>query len=89
MGQTHAAGCQFVAYPETALTTFFPRWYMEEQVEVDAYFEKEMPNANCQPLFELAKELKVGSYLGYAELMHESGGIHRYNTSSRCHRHCE
>ena len=33
-----------------ALTTFFPRWYMTDQAEVDAWFEREMPNAATRPL---------------------------------------
>ena len=41
---------------ELALTTFFPRWYMTDQAEVDAWFEREMPNAATRPLFERAAE---------------------------------
>ena len=36
-------GCELVVFPELALTTFFPRWYMTEQAEIDSYFEREMP----------------------------------------------
>ena len=32
-------------YPELALTTFFPRWYFEDQADIDAFFEREMPSA--------------------------------------------
>ncbi len=81
MKEAHAKGCRFVVYPETALTTFFPRWYMEDQAEIDAYFEREMPNAACRELFDLAKDLRVGFYLGYAELDQEARKTHRYNTS--------
>jgi predicted amidohydrolase len=36
----HAMGAKFVVFPELALTTFFPRWWMEDQAEVDRrYFE--------------------------------------------------
>ena len=38
--------------PKLALTTFFPRWYMTDQAEVDAWFEREMPNAVTRLLFE-------------------------------------
>lgn len=36
-------GCELVVFPELALTTFFPRWYIEDQAEIDRYFETEMP----------------------------------------------
>ncbi len=63
-----ADGAELVVFPELALTTFFPRWYFEDQADVDAYFEREMPNEAVQPLFDLARDLRVGFYLGYAEL---------------------
>ncbi len=72
------AGCDLVVYPELTLTTFFPRWYMEDQGEVDQWFEREMPNAATQPLFDRAKELAIAMTFGYAELTPE--GLH-YNTS--------
>ncbi|MGJ4997901.1 N-carbamoyl-D-amino-acid hydrolase [Bradyrhizobium sp. HKCCYLS3077] len=81
MRQAHANGCDLIVYPELALTTFFPRWYMADQAEIDTYFEREMPGPETQPLFALAKELRVGFCLGYAELASEDGVIHRYNTA--------
>ena len=66
--QANAQKCDLVVYPELALTTFFPRWYMTDQAEVDAWFECEMPNAATRPLFEKAAGYKIGFYLGYAEL---------------------
>src|SRR4051812_24493175 len=79
--QAHAAGARLVVFPELALTTFFPRWWMTDQAEIDAFFEKEMPGPETAPLFELAKDLKIGFYLGYAELTQEEGKTRRYNTS--------
>ncbi len=81
MRRAHAKGAHLVVFPELALTTFFPRWYLEDQVEVDSYFETEMPNAATKPLFDLAAELKIGFYLGYAEKCVEGGETHRYNTA--------
>lgn len=78
--RAHARGCQLVVYPELALTTFFPRWYMENQQEVDAFFEREMPGPDTQPLFDEARRLGVGFHLGYAELMEEDGHMRRFNT---------
>ncbi|TMJ74761.1 MAG: N-carbamoyl-D-amino-acid hydrolase, partial [Alphaproteobacteria bacterium] len=60
--------CDLVVYPELALTTFFPRWYMTDQAEVDAWFEREMPNAATRPLFEQAADYRIGLSFGYAEL---------------------
>lgn len=71
-------GARLVVFPELALTTFFPRWYMEDQKEIDGYFETTMPSPAVRPLFDLARELGVGFYLGYAELTPE--GRH-FNTS--------
>lgn len=74
-------GATFVVFPETALTTFFPRWFFEDQAEIDAWFETEMPNAATLPLFEAAAELGVGFNLGYAELTTEDGRVRHFNTS--------
>src|SRR6201981_1858043 len=73
MREAHAAGARFVVYPELALTTFFPRYWMTDQSEIDGFFEREMPGAETRPLFDLAKELGVGFYLGYAGLTQEKG----------------
>ncbi len=70
-------GCQLVVFPELALTTFFPRWYMEEQEEIDTWFETEMPGPATRPLFEEARALGIGFCLGYAELTPDG---HHYNT---------
>jgi predicted amidohydrolase len=79
--EAHAAGAQYVVFPELALTTFFPRYWYEDISEIDRWFEHEMPNEATRPLFELAAELNVGFYLGYAELTEEGGSAHRYNSA--------
>jgi N-carbamoyl-D-amino-acid hydrolase len=79
--EAHGRGARFVVFPELALTTFFPRWWMTDQAEIDRFFEREMPNAETRALFELAQELGVGFYLGYAELTEEAGEARHYNTS--------
>jgi predicted amidohydrolase len=81
MRKAHGAGARFVVFPELALTTFFPRWWMTDHKEVDRFFEREMPSAETRPLFDLAKDLGVGFYLGYAELTEETGELRHYNTS--------
>jgi N-carbamoyl-D-amino-acid hydrolase len=79
--EAHGGGARFVVFPELALTTFFPRWWMEDQAEIDKYFERDMPNAATRPLFDLARELGVGFCLGYAELTQEKGEPRHYNTA--------
>lgn len=81
MHKAHDKGCDLIVFPELALTTFFPRWYMEDQAEVDTWFESAMPSNETQPLFTAAVELGLGFHLGYAELIEEDGEIHRYNTA--------
>jgi hypothetical protein len=81
MRQARAHGCDLVVYPELALTTFFPRWYFEREEEIDVFFEREMPSKVTQPLFDAARELRLGFYLGYAELAAEGGRTRRFNTS--------
>jgi predicted amidohydrolase len=76
----HERGAELVVYPELALTTFFPRWYFEDQTEVDAFFEREMPSAATKPLFDEAQRLGVGFSLGYAELTDDATGVHHYNS---------
>jgi len=79
--QAKGNGCDLVVFPELALTTFFPRWYFERQDEIDAFFEHAMPGAETQPLFDAARSLSIGFYLGYAELAQEDGRTRRFNTS--------
>jgi predicted amidohydrolase len=81
MREAHSGGCKFVVFTELALTTFFPRYWMEDQAEIDGYFEVEMPGPETRPLFEEASRLGIGFYLGYAELASEGGETRRFNTS--------
>jgi predicted amidohydrolase len=62
-----AADCTLVVFPELCLTTFFPRWYMEDATEVTTWFEAKMPNAATQPLFDRARAARVAISFGYAE----------------------
>jgi N-carbamoyl-D-amino-acid hydrolase len=78
LNQAREHRCDLVVYPELALTTFFPRWYMTDALEIDTWFESEMPNAATRPLFERAAHYCIGLSFGYAELTAE--GRH-FNTS--------
>ena len=81
MREASDRGARLVVFPELALTSFFPRWWFEDQKDIDAFFETEMPGPDTQPLFDLARELDVGFYLGYAEIARENGAERHYNTS--------
>ena len=70
--------CDLVVYPELTLTTFFPRWYMTDHAEVEAWFERDMPNAATRPLFEKAAEYRIAFSFGYAELTPDG---HHFNTA--------
>ena len=70
MTEASDSGADLIVYPELALTTFFPRWFIEEDdsLNLDDFYETEMPNSSTKVLFETAKKLKIGFSLGYAEL---------------------
>jgi predicted amidohydrolase len=72
-----ARGATLVVFPELAFTTFFPRWLIEGEA-LDGYFEHTMPNPAVQRLFDRARALRVGFYVGYAELTSDG---QRFNCS--------
>ncbi len=78
MKEAHGRGCDLVVFTELALTTFFPRYFEEDPVRMDAWFETEMPNPVTRPLFDFALQQGIGFALGYAEKTPE--GRH-FNTS--------
>jgi predicted amidohydrolase len=77
MRQASSNGCDLVVFPELALTTFFPRWFVDDITEADHWYETSMPSPVTQPLFDEARRLSIGFSLGYAELTPDG---HRFNT---------
>ena len=77
MLQASSNGCDLVVFPELALTTFFPRWFVDDITEADHWYETSMPSPVTQPLFDEARRLSIGFSLGYAELTPDG---HRFNT---------
>lgn len=77
--QAAEKGAKLAVFPELALTSFFPRWLVESQEEIDSYFEKGdiTKNEVVRPLFDAAKEYGIGFVLGYAELTDDG---HHFNT---------
>ncbi|MGO3123078.1 MAG: N-carbamoyl-D-amino-acid hydrolase [Advenella sp.] len=69
--EAHGRGANLIVFPELALTTFFPRYWMDENEAQARFFEQSMPNPSVQPLFDEARKRKIAFYLGYAELTPE------------------
>lgn len=59
-------GAEVVLFPETTFTTFFPRYLIEDEEELESFFEhgdiKTAPNT--KPLFDKATELGVDISVG-------------------------
>lgn len=75
--EAHSKKVELVVFPELALTTFFPRWFVDDITQADHWYETEMPSAITKPLFDEAKKLNIGFCLGYAELTPQG---ERFNT---------
>jgi N-carbamoyl-D-amino-acid hydrolase len=73
----HSLKAELVVFPELALTTFFPRWFVDDISQADHWYETQMPSPITQPLFDEAKKLELGFCLGYAELTPDG---ERFNT---------
>lgn len=67
-------GAQVVTFPEIAFTTFFPRYLITDETELESWFEhgdiRTAPNTKA--LFDAAHELGVDICVGFAEAT-ESG----------------
>jgi len=82
MREAASRGARFIVFPELALTTFFPRYWMDDDAQVDArYFEASMPSKVTQPLFDEGIKLGVGFYLGYGELINDGEKTRHFNTA--------
>jgi len=81
MREAKGRGAELVVFPELALTSFFPRWVIDDEAELDSWYEAAMPGAETAVLFEEAKKNRIGFYLGYAELAIEDNRKRRFNTS--------
>lgn len=75
------ANCDLIVYPELTLTTFFPRWALDDEAEIRSFYENRMPGPETRPLFDEARRLGIGFSLGYAELEMAETGERRFNTS--------
>lgn len=81
MREAASKGARFIVFPELALTSFFPRWIIDDQAERDQWYEEQIPNPAVKPLFDMAAKLGVGFNLGYAEKTQEDGATRYFNTA--------
>ena len=60
---------QIVCYPETAFTTFFPRYLFDTEEELLTWYEhgEVTQSKNVKPFFDRAKELQLAVCIGYGE----------------------
>ncbi|EME38987.1 hypothetical protein DOTSEDRAFT_39176 [Dothistroma septosporum NZE10] len=77
-------GAEVVLFPEIAFTTFFPRHLIEDQAELDSFFEHgDITTApKTAPLFERARFHGIDISIGFAEAC-DNGD--RFNTSIYYH----
>lgn len=57
-------GVELIAYPEMALTTYFPKRIRQD---FDQFFETEVPPKALDPLLRRAAELRVAVHVGFCE----------------------
>lgn len=74
-------GASLVCFTEVALTAFFSHWTIDDERELDGYFERQMPNPSVAGLFERARARSVAFCLGYSELAEEDGQRKRFNSA--------
>jgi hypothetical protein len=82
MEQAARVRATLVVFPELALTTFFPRWAIDDDSVLDGFFEASMPDRDSRPLFAAAQRLQLGLCFGYAELARRAGRVRRFNSSA-------
>ncbi|KAK4609878.1 N-carbamoyl-D-amino acid hydrolase [Fulvia fulva] len=77
-------GAEVVLFPETAFTTFFPRYLIEDEAELASFFEYGDITTSSQtaPLFERARFHGIDISVGFAEAC-DNGD--RFNTSIYYH----
>jgi predicted amidohydrolase len=62
--QAGRAGVELIAYPEMALTTYFPK---RIRPDFDQFFETEVPPKALEPLLRRAAQLRVAVHVGFCE----------------------
>ena len=60
--QARGQGVELIAYPEMALTTYFPK---KIRKDFDQFFENEVPPKALEPLLRRAKEVGIAVHVGF------------------------
>ena len=81
MRQAASEQADLIVFTECALTPFFSHWWIDDESELDPYYEPAGPGGSTQALFDEAERLKIGFHLGFAEVVEDESGKHRYNSS--------
>src|SRR5256885_16091529 len=64
LDQARAQGVELVAYPEMALTTYFPK---KIRKDFDQFFETEIPPKALKPLLRRAKKAGIPAPVAFCE----------------------
>jgi predicted amidohydrolase len=76
---------KLVVFPEATFTTFFPRYLITDEAELNSFFENEdavtgiVDAPNVRPFFDKAAQLGIDVVVGYAEKTPDGTP---YNTAS-------
>ena len=84
MKEASDCGCDLIVFPELALTSFFPYFYIEAEQTLLRFFEKgRIELGIAKPLFDHAQRLEISFSFGYAECTIDANyhnTCKRYNT---------
>ena len=69
-------------FSELALTSFLPRWAIDHDALHDGFFETSISSQETQPLFDVARRLRMALCLGYGELADQAYRLRRFNSSA-------
>lgn len=72
-------GAELVVFPELALTSFFAHWLIEDDAELRGFYERSMPSADTQALFDAAQARQLSFVIGFAE---ETDDRRLFNTAA-------
>lgn len=85
MKKASERGCDLIVFPELALTSFFPYFYIESNCILLRFFETgPVEHGIAKPLFEYAKKQGIGFSFGYAECTSDSLHDKHYKRYNSC-----
>jgi predicted amidohydrolase len=88
MDEARSKNVKLLVYPEIAFVTFFPRHLINDDEQLEAYFERDVDGdpakaPNMKPIFDKARQYGMDVSIGYAECdtSAPSGEHVHYNTA--------